>query len=300
MTADALRLRRARRAIYGPPILGMVGVALVASGVLGLATHEASTDRTSPPAIVPPATLDVSRSFVLVDLRGRLYPGGATDAGTVKRATLPRGATVVAAATAQYPEDGYWLATRDGRVLGVGTASLGQPQVRPRTPPTVGIAASTTRGYWLARADGRVDAFGAPHRGDLSRTRHAPVVGIAPTPDGGYWLALSNGTVKGFGTAKKGGAAQRLRNPRIVGIAASTNGGYWLAGADGRVYAVGAPRFGDAGRVKLRRPIAGIAPSPDGGYWLTTADGRVYSFGNQAATPHASPGVSRIVAIITR
>jgi ligand-binding sensor domain-containing protein len=300
MTADLARLRRARRAIYGPPIAAVVGVALIAAGVIGLITHrnEANVSRSSSGVLVPPATLDAANQFVLVDTKGRLYPGGAAGPGKTVRAEVPAGATIVAAATAQDPDGGHWLATRDGRVIGVGTKSLGQHQVGRRTSQMVGIAAASTRGYWLARADGHVYAFGARQRGDLSRTRHAPVVGIAATPDGGYWLAMSDGKVKGFGTARKGSTLRR-RNAHIVGIAASGNGGYWLAGADGRVYPYGAPRFGDAAKLKLRARVVGVAASPEGGYWLATSAGRVYAFGQRATAPRTAAGVGRIIAIVS-
>ncbi len=297
MSADALRLRRARRAIYGPPTLALVGVALVAAGVFGLATHESSTPNTSAASLVPPATVDAAQSFVLVDARGRLYPGGTADAANVVKAVVPKNATVVAAAVA--PDGGHWLATSDGRVIAVGTESLGQHKVSRRSSPIVGIAAAPTRGYWLARADGHVYAFGTRHRGDLAGKHHARVVDIAATPDGGYWLAMSDGKVKGFATSRKGSAVGR-RNPRIVGIAAAPTGGYWLAGIDGRVYPVDAPRRGDASRAKLRAPVAGIAPSPDGGYWLTTTDGRVYTFGTTATPPSTPAGAARIVAIVSQ
>lgn len=276
MTADALRLRRARRAIYGPPTLALVGVALAAAGVFGLATHDRASG-TSTAALVPPATVHAAQSFVLVDARGRLYPGGFADRPTAVHAVVPKDATVVGAAVS--PDGGHWLVTSDGRVIGVGTPSLGQYKIPPRSSPIVGIAASSTGGYWIARADGHVYAFGARHHGDLSRSQHARVVDIAATPDGGYWLAMSDGKVKGFATSRKASSLRRSP-PHIVAIAASRDGGYWVASADGHVYPfAGAAAHGDAAHAKLRAPVADIAPSPNGGYWLATTDGHVFAFG---------------------
>jgi hypothetical protein len=300
MTVDAMRLRRARRAIYGPPIAGLLGVACIAIGVLGLATYATSDTTTSTNTLVPPLTLDVASSFVLVDANGLLYPGGVADNSSAGKPAIPRGAKIVAAATARTPAgNGRWLATSDGRVIGVGVRSLGPQRPLPRgIPAMVGIAAAQNGGYWLARADGRVYAFGAPQYGDLSKKRGVAVVGIAAAPDDGYWLATSDGKVTGFATPKRG-AAVRGRVAPIVGIAASPGGGYWLASRDGHVYAFDAPRRGDAARLKLRTHVAAIAASPSGGYWLTTTNGQVYPFGiPKAKGPFSHTGT--IVAVVPR
>jgi outer membrane protein assembly factor BamB len=295
MTADALRLRRARRAIYGPPTLALVGVALVAAGVFGLATYDGASG-TSTTALLPPVTVRAAQNFVLVDARGRLYPGGVANRPNAVHAVVPKDATVVGATVS--PDGGHWLVTRDGRVIGVGTRALGQHKIRPRSSPIVGIAASPTGGYWIARADGHVYAFDARHHGDLSSSRHARVVDIAATPDGGYWLVMSDGKVKGFATSGMGSSVRRAR-PQIVGVAASRDGGYWLASADGHVYPfAGASPHGDAAHSKLPAPVADIAPSPNGGYWLATTDGHVYAFGTPDDVPQSPPVKGRIVAIL--
>jgi hypothetical protein len=295
MTADALRLRRARRAIYGPPTLAIVGVALVAAGVAGLATYERASG-TSTATLLPPVTVHAAQNFVLVDARGRFSPGGAANRPAGEHADVPKDATVVGATISA--DGGHWLVTSDGRVIGVGTRSLGQHKIRPRSSPIVGIAASPTRGYWIARADGHVYAFGARRHGDLSGSHHARVVDIAATPDGGYWLVLSDGKVKGFATSGKGSSFRRSR-PHIVGIAASRDGGYWLASADGHVYPfAGASTHGDAARSKLRAPVTDIAASPNGGYWLATTDGHVYGFGTPDDAPQSPVVKSRVVAIL--
>ncbi len=126
MTADALRLRRARRAIYGPPMLALVGVALIAAGVFGLATRDDAHDTNT--ALVPPATVHAAQSFVLVDARGRLYPGGGTDRTAAMDTIVPKNAAVVAATAS--PDGGHWLVTSDGRVVGVGTKPLGEHKIR--------------------------------------------------------------------------------------------------------------------------------------------------------------------------
>ncbi len=275
-------------------LVAIVGVTLVAAGVFGLATHDRAPG-TSTAALVPPVTVHAVDRFVLVDARGRLYAGGAADRPSASDAVVSKDATVVGATAS--PDGGHWLVTSDGRVIGVGTPSLGQHRIRRRSSPIVGIAASPTRGYWIARADGHVYAFGTRHHGDLSASHHARVVDIAATPDGGYWLVMSDGKVKGFATSRKGSSVRRSR-PHVVGIAASRSGGYWLASADGHVYPfAGASAHGDAARAKLRAPVADIAPSPNGGYWLATTDGNVYAFGTSDDAPR-SPVKSRIVAIL--
>ena len=294
MTVDAIRLRRARRSIYGPPALAVAGAVLAAAGFFGLATRDTGRSP-APAALVPPVTVHAAQSFILVDAQGRLSPGDPADRAGAVHAIVPTGATVVGAAVS--PDRGHWLVTRDGQVIGVATRSLGQHKVPPRASPFVGIAASATGGYWLAQADGHVYAFGVRQRGDLSRTRHAIVVDIAATPDGGYWLAMSDGTVKGFATSEK---APALRRPlaHIVGIAASRVRGYWLASADGHVYPfAGASSRGDVGRLKLRAPVVDIASSPNGGYWLATGDGHVFAFGTPDNVTRAA-AQGRIVAVL--
>ncbi len=296
MSASALQLRRARRAIYGPPSIAFIGLALIAAGAAGLiahATHSSTATVAEPPqtGLAPPAA-EVLPSYVVVGAHGALSSGSTI--------TLPRGATVVGAAPA--PTRGYWIATSDGNVFGIGVATRGAHRVKAGEPPIVGIAASPSGGYWLASADGRVYAFGAPRRGDFGGWPvGSPIVGIAASPDGGYWLAHADGSINAFGTRTRG-QVKGYVNPKepIVGIAATGTGGYWLASADGHVYGLGARVLGDTFGLELRSPIVAITAIPGGGYWTVSADGRVYQFGGRAQPVRAAASVGRAVALVAQ
>src|SRR5215218_3635255 len=107
MTADALRLRKARRAIYGPPLAALVGVALIGAGVIGLVANSTSDSDDAPKvAVAPPAAIDAIREFTLIDTQGRLYRGGENDPAAIVRPSIPRGTAVVAAAPS--PTGGHW------------------------------------------------------------------------------------------------------------------------------------------------------------------------------------------------
>ncbi len=109
---------------------------------------------------MPPVAVDAAHTFTLVDVHGALFPGGQPDPVPAPTTPVPAGARVVGAAVASVPTGGQWLATADGRVIGVGVASLGEHRVAAGSPPIVGIAAAPSEGYWLAHADGHVYAFG--------------------------------------------------------------------------------------------------------------------------------------------
>jgi hypothetical protein len=302
MSADALRLRRARRAIYGPPITALIGVAFIAAGLTGLVVTNRSSSDAPPSVLVPPVAVEAASAFTLIDAQGQMYPGGRVDTSTAAATAIPPDTTVAAATLASLATGGHWLATRDGQVIGVGALAFGGHRVPKGAPPIVGIAASQSAGYWLARADGQVYAFGsAQHHGELTaKKEQAAVVGIAANRRGGYWLARADGTVRGFGMPEKT-ASVKGRHAPIVGIAADPGGGFWLAARDGRVFAFDAAHQGDTRRIRPQPSIVDIAASPDGGYWLTTASGRVYGFGDTGGeVVRPAPGIDRIVAITPR
>ena len=176
--------------------------------------------------------------------------------------------------------DGYWLATRSGRVLAFGDA-----RSRGGAPPGVRVAeiasTRTGRGYWLVGRRGRVFAFGdAGNRGSPSR----PIVtaGFARARTiGGYWIVSRRGRVFAFGSAERLGGL-RSRDVVVTGLATSAGSGYWIATRRGRVIPFGDAAFhGDLSRADLRSPVVSIAASPTGnGYRLVTAMGRIFSFGD--------------------
>jgi hypothetical protein len=275
--ADALHVRHVRRAIYGPPITAAAGIAFLAAGLVGLAVHGRTHHQATPTVAPAPTSVpeDMHRPYALVTADGDVVGAAATPGG------------------------GYWTATRDGHIMGVGVASLGEHVLPAGSPPVVGIAAAPGGGYWVARADGHVDAFGARSHGDLGTWPHAPVTGIAASSHGGYWLATSDGHVFGFGDARDHGMVLGGSRSPVVGIAPSTKtDGYYLATQDGHVFFFGAPNHGETARFGVNNNVAAIAPSSTGGYWITTTDGHVYAFGTPADSP--SSDIGRVVAIVPR
>jgi hypothetical protein len=77
---------------------------------------------------------------------------------------------------------------------------------------------------------------------------------------------------------------------RTIGIAPLANGsGYWEAEANGTVAAFGGARSLGSLTGRLNAPIVGITATPDGGgYWLLASDGGIFSFGD--ATFYGSTG----------
>lgn len=184
--------------------------------------------------------------------------------------------------------DGYWLASRDGRVFAFGLA-VHHGSI-PSMPPSPVIGIATTRtggGYWLATANGSIYSFGdAPFLGSLGNVPLAkPIVGIAPTPDGGgYWLVAEDGGIFTFGDAGFFGSTGAITlNQPVAGMAATPSGlGYWLVARDGGIFTYGDAAFqGSTGGVKLARSIVAMTATPSGkGYWLVAADGGVFTFGD--------------------
>ena len=107
-------------------------------------------------------------------------------------------------------------------------------------------AAAGDQGYWVASSDGSVAALGsATDYGSMAGQGLAfPVVRIVATPDGhGYWLLGSDGGIFAFGDAAFVGSTGGLHlNAPIVDMVPTADGrGYWEVGADGGIFA-----FGDA------------------------------------------------------
>ena len=189
------------------------------------------------------------------------------------------------------PNNGYWLAAKDGGVFTYGDAGFfGSAAGMNLSSPIVAMAQTPDRqGYWLVAANGAVYNFGdAPSFGSLAGMHlNAPIVGIATAPGGmGYWLVAADGGVFSFGSAAFYGSLGGMHlNAPIVGIRSSAGGmGYWLVAADGGVFSFGnAAFYGSLGGMHLNAPIVGLVQSAgDMGYWLVAADGGVFSFGGAA------------------
>jgi hypothetical protein len=281
---------------------------------------------------VPPALLDAAVGLIAwLCARYDIDPIGATDyvtdTGGVERLDniCPHGATtstecpgtsvLLALPTIRQqvaerlgrspaPDDGYWIASADGRELAFGAvAALATPP-----PPGARFAGVATHpggnGYWAYGADGGVFAYGAArfYGGMAGKPLNAPVVGLAACRGAdGYWLASSDGGVFAFGAAPFLGsvATTALRAP-IVDIERTPSGnGYWLVAADGGVFAFGDATFhGAASKERLRGPISAMTASKDG-YWLAGADGGVFAFGDAHYVGGASnlPLSSQVVDI---
>ncbi len=259
-----------------PGAAGTSAVALRVTDARG-ASSTVSLDLTVAPPPPPPEQLAIATVV------GHLYRFGASGPASLTVGSPPeRLAAIAAAPTAA----GYWVAAANGRVFGVGVASLGSIGRRRLGSRVVGIAAAPTgAGYWLVTEHGRVYGFGrARSLGSIARSHlRSRVVGIAAAPTGaGYWLVTEHGRVFGFGRARRLHPPRRVRG-RIVGIAAAPAGlGYWLLSASGAVRPVGsARRLGSVPHAQLVAPAVAIATAPVGtGYWVATANGAVHSFGS--------------------
>ena len=208
------------------------------------------------------------------------------------------------------PAPGYWLATANGQVYGLGAAqSFGGVATSATTGPVVGIAASpSTKSYWVVTANGGVSAFGdAKFYGDLPDLgKHvSDVVAVAPTADGqGYYLVGADGGFFTFGDARFHGSVPGigLHVTDVVGMVASPGGqGYLLVGSDGGVFTFGTTHFYGSlpGLGKHVHDIRAILPSSTGlGYILVGADGGVFNFGSGAKFHGSLPGEGVRVADI--
>jgi hypothetical protein len=305
MTTNAIPVRRARIAIFGPFAAGVIGATLIAAGVAGLVIHRSShaTRAVTSPATVslPPATFGLPRTanqvvptaglFGLVTADGVLSMPGDPELGQLKGT---HAGTFVGAAT-NY-DGGVWLVTDRGQVIGLHAPVLGSMPQRASTPPVVGIEpAANGHGYRLLTRDGRVHAFGAPKRLGVARFHPtSAVVGIAPAAHDGYWVVLANGHVYAINAPSLGSAKLGSGAAPVVGIASSVDGrGYRLVTADGKVYAFGLPAPYPSA-TKFSGHVVGIASAPNDGYWLATDDGHTYGFG---ISPVPASTKGRVVAI---
>jgi hypothetical protein len=295
MTADALQLRRARRAIYGPPITGLVAAVLTLVGVYGLVTNhrsEAAAVRVTTPTLnlIAPQVI-AHPTYALVTADGNLFVNATT-------ATSGAASKEIVGASRRL-DGGFWLASADGHVYVSGSRTAHSIDLPAHAARIVAIAsARRTPGYWLAAADGHVYAEAGADKFPAVRTR-SPVVGIAAAPGGGYWLATRDGHVYAIGTPPIGDIAGERSGAQIVGIAPGPILGYWLAASDGRVYAFGTqPITGVRGTTHA--PIIAIASTDTGGFWLTTADGTVYALGGAPQLGSLSGKHGTVVGITAR
>ncbi|HET9059127.1 MAG TPA: discoidin domain-containing protein [Acidimicrobiales bacterium] len=228
-------------------------------------------------------------------------------------ATYEASTSKLFAETVSPPAAGYWLATANGQVFGLGGATaFGSMQTSAQTGPVVGIASTPdARGYWVVTADGKVGAFGdAKFYGDLpDMGKHVTdVVAIGPTADGnGYYMVGADGGFFTFGDAKFHGSIPGLHIhvKDIVGMVASSTGeGYLLVGSDGGVFTFGTTRFFGSlpGIGKHVHDIRAILPSAAGtGYILVGADGGAFNFGSGVKFHGSVPGegirITNIVGI---
>jgi hypothetical protein len=193
---------------------------------------------------------------------------------------------------------GYYLATANGKVLGLGpnAPSFGDVSSLPLTKPIVGIAtAPGGDGYYLAASDGGVFTFNTKFYGSGGAIHlNKPVVGMAVAATGdGYYLVASDGGIFNYGpgaTFQGSTGAIHLNQP-VVGMAVDpATGGYWLVAADGGVFSFNAPFMGSTGAIHLNQPMVGMIAAPTGnGYWLVARDGGVFAFG-PGATFQGSTG----------
>ncbi|MGD0882409.1 MAG: CHAP domain-containing protein [Acidimicrobiales bacterium] len=214
--------------------------------------------------------------------------------------TDPLNSVMVAQAAdpAAWPSDpGYWLASADGGVYALGSASFygSLGALRLQGPVVAIVATPDGRGYWLAALDGGVFAFGdAGFYGSMGgQPLNQPIVGMAATPDGrGYWLVAADGGVFAFGDAPfLGSMGGTPLVATVTGMAATHSGfGYWLVAGDGGIFSFGdAAFYGSMGDASVDDTVIGMAATPnDGGYYLVTTDGGLYTEGD--AVPQGSLG----------
>lgn len=176
---------------------------------------------------------------------------------------------------------GYWIATKGGRVFPFGDAKNRGQLTGSRISVVDMQTTPTGKGYWLLARSGRVFAFGDAADLGGAKPTGLTFAGMAATPTGlGYWLFASTGEVIALGDAPPyGGLTKAEPGDPVVGGDNFGAGGYWLATAGGRVAAFGeAPDLG--GPTEINSPIAGFSSVPTGnGYWVMTEMGRFWSFG---------------------
>lgn len=198
----------------------------------------------------------------------------------------------LAALTSTRTGDGYWIASKDGRVFHFGDAiHRGDLRSISLDSPVVDLAVTSDgNGYWLVTSRGVVYAFGtALWRGSLGHVSlQAPVVDLEPFPSGtGYWLTAADGGVFAFGEARYlGGLGDRsLYRPIIDLLSTSDGSGYLLISANGSVHTFGSARFRGSlanNGVSSSRIVAAERTPDDRGYWLVSQRGKVFTFGSAA------------------
>jgi hypothetical protein len=201
------------------------------------------------------------------------------------------------------PAPGYWLATANGQVYGLGAAgSYGGVPTSGATGPVVGMAGTpSANGYWVVTANGTVAARGDAHYyGDLPGLgKHvSDIVAIAATTDGkGYYLVGADGGFFTFGDARFHGSlpGEHVHAHDIVGMVATPGGaGYLLVGSDGGVFTFGTTRFYGSlpGEGHHVHDVRAILPASSGkGYVLVGADGGVFIFGSGVKFYGSLPGI---------
>ena len=196
---------------------------------------------------------------------------------------------------------GYRLSAANGRVFGVGNASVyGSLSTSPTANPVVGIGSTPDgKGYWEVTRNGAVARFGdAGNYNDLPglHVRVGNIVAIAPTSDGkGYWLIGADGGEFAFGDAKYHGSLPGIHKhvDDIVGMVATPNGkGYVLVGKDGGVFVFGGQYHGSLPGLHIHvSDIVGILPTgAETGYVLVGSDGGAFVFGTGSGYYGSLPG----------
>lgn len=197
--------------------------------------------------------------------------------------------------------DGYWVASRRGRVVAFGVPDLVGPEGVPSSRDIVDmVATSADRGLWALDASGGVFCFGAAgfhgSMHDLGLDAPVEAVALTPTPrDGGYWVLDRSGGVFCFGNAKFFGSMHDLGVPPAPAVAllAEPDGdGYTIVTEDGSSRAFG--RAAEVESVTARHPIVAATKTPDG-VLLMDAKGIVYPLdlvpflGTPATSPLTAP-----------
>jgi hypothetical protein len=299
MTSDAIRVRRARVAIYGPAATGAFGVLLLVAGAVGFTRvqfHDATTHAGSgTPATAAPDGRVGAR------VGANPVPGPSSPAAQPAPPGAPGQASISA------PTQGrFLLVGADAQLYAIGdlsnpragvSGSAGTPGRR-----IIGAAVAATGGAWLATADGHVYASNAPDLGGVTLPRGAgAIVGIASAVGGhGFRMVGSDGRVYAVGAPTRGSLATAKSAARVVGIATSAHDGYWIARSDGTVARFGAaPALGGTRLATGAARIVGMSATLDGtGYWLATTDGHVHAYGapfrGDLATQHIH---DKVVAI---
>ena len=212
----------------------------------------------------------------------------------------PSGPPPIVKKPAPAPQQGYWLASPNGHIHGVGSATKFGSLPRVALPIVGGAGTPSGKGLWLCGSDGGIFAFGdAKFYGSTGNIHLAqPIVGMAATRSGkGYWFCAADGGIFAYGDTRFYGstASMRLAKP-IVAMAATPSGrGYWLCASDGGIFAFGDAKFyGSTGNIQLAKPIVALAPTRSGkGYWFCAADGGIFAYGDAKfhGTAHPAAGV---------